>query len=186
MNVNISIDFDNMTDAAPVLAALAALTGNVQVTAAPVAASTDEAPKPRGKGKKAQTALEQHQEQQLPAGVENKAPGTVDPSNLLGFAPQPSGLDALISGVSAAQLPPSPMAQPAAIVPQIQAQPLATVAVVGQKQLIEAFTALGSAPGKGPDAIRAVLAKFNVATVTAIPVEQYANAVAACKQVLAG
>jgi hypothetical protein len=183
MTIELRLEYANLADAAPALAALAALGGNVQVTAAPTA--TDEAPKAtRGKGKKAQTALEQHQEQQLPAGVENKAPGTVDPSNLLGFAPQPSGLDALISGVSAAQLPPSPMAQPLAIAPQ-QVQQLQP-AVVGQKQLIEAFTALGSAPGKGPDAIRAVLAKFNVATVTAIPAEQYANAVALCKQVLAG
>jgi hypothetical protein len=183
MNVNISINFDNMTDAAPVLAALAALSGNVQVTAAPVAASTDEAPKAtRGKGKKTQTALEQLQQSQQPAGAPVTQVVAVDPSNVLGFAPQPSGLDALISGVSAASLPPSPTPQPVAQVQQIQAQPV----VVGQKQLIEAFTALGSAPGKGPDAIRAVLAQFGAATVTAIPVEQYANAVAACKKVLAG
>jgi hypothetical protein len=186
MTIELRLEYANLADAAPALAALAALGGNVQVSgplpALAAAASTDEAPKPRGKGKKAQTALEQQQAQQQTALDPTRS---VDPSNLLGFAPQPSGLDALImgQGASAAQLPPSPMAQPVAQVQQLQP---AASAVVGQKQLIEAFTALGSAPGKGPDAIRAVLAKFNVATVTAIPAEQYANAVAACKQVLAG
>lgn len=131
------------------------------------AAPAAEAEKPKGRGKNKAAAVE-------------TPPPAVDP--ILGL-PATASVDPLAAmlGNSAAQLPPVAMAAPvAAPIPAVTQAP----AALSQQDVIKAFVTLGQTPGKGIDAVKALLVPYGVATVTAIKPEHFAHAVAAVKQAL--
>lgn len=101
--------------------------------------------------------------------------GGVDLGLPAAAAPTGDPLAALLNGSSAGTLPPA--AQPAPQPAPVQ---------VTQQDVIKYFVALGQKPGKGPDAIRVVLASLgNVPTVAAIPTEKWGQAIELVKQQLA-
>lgn len=137
-----------------------------------VAAPATEADKPKGRNKNKAAD---------PAPVVPVVPVVaVDP--ILGL-PATASVDPLAAmlGNSAAQLPPVAMAAPvAAPIPAVTQAP----AALSQQDVIKAFVTLGQTPGKGIDAVKALLVPYGVATVTAIKPEHFAHAVAAVKTAL--
>lgn len=109
------------------------------------------------------------------------APAAVDPMNVLGLpsAGVPSGDPLASLGNSAAQLP--PVATPAPI-PAAAPAPVVAPAGPSQQDVIKAFVALGQKPGKGIDAVKALLVPYGVTTVTAIKPEHFAHAIQAATQ----
>ena len=84
-------------------------------------------------------------------------------------------------GNSAAQLP--PVATPAPI-PTAQPAPAAQ-AQLTQQHVIQAILAVNQAPGKGIDAVKALLGVFQVPTVTAIKPEHFGYAIKAAQAAVA-
>lgn len=154
--IEVTLKFETLAEAANALASLSANSGStLGVT------TTEEAPKPR-KSKKAETA---------PTVTET--PATV--LDLIQPAPSAAAvLDPLAAlGLPAAQLPPAATARPAV--------------ETTQQDLLKAFVEMGKtpAPKGGTDAIKAVLAKYGVAIVPAIPKDKWAEAIATIKAALA-
>lgn len=153
--IEVTLKFETLAEAANALASLSANSGNTLGVT-----TTEEAPKPR-KSKKAETAAVT----ETPAAV----------LDLIQPAPSAAAvLDPLAAlGLPAAQLPPAATARPAV--------------ETTQQDLLKAFVEMGKtpAPKGGTDAIKAVLAKYGVAIVPAIPKDKWAEAIATIKAALA-
>lgn len=189
--MQISLTFDPATELGDVQALLDTLSGDDSGADASAPSASGEKPK-RRRGKKAAE----------PAASEPSVPATPAPATPAPAAPQggfnlgaatPAGdpLAALLGGAPAGQLPPAPA--PAAAAPAPAAATPAPAAAASalpeaaptQQQLLQAFTALAQAPGKGPAAMSAVLKQLGAATVVAIPPEKYGDAMQLIRQALA-